>query len=252
MKRTPVMVVLLISAGLGACTETNGLGTLSSVQVSFATQSASTLAVHRTGGAGALGDTTVIGADTLVLASVELVLRELELKRANVTDCPADGVDDDSCEKFETGPVLVELPLTPGAQQAFAADIPAATYAEVEFEIRKPDDGDPDDQAFLQQHPEFAGVSIRITGTFNGAPFTHVTELDVEQELTLDPRLVVVEGASTNLTIFVSVAGWYVVNGVLVDPATANKGQPNESAVSNNIKDSFRAFEDDDRSGSED
>jgi hypothetical protein len=246
------VIAILLSLALAACSETNGLGTLSSVQVSFATQSATTLAAHRAGLAGALSDTTVIGSDTLVLARVELVLRKLELKRANVSECPADGVDDDSCEEFETGPVLVDLPLAPGAQQAFAADIPAGTYGEVEFEIRKPDDGDPGDQAFLQQHPDLDGVSIRITGTFNGTPFTHTTELDVEQELTLVPNLVVVEGESTNLTIFVSVAGWYVVSGALVDPATANTGQPNESAVNNNIKDSFTAFEDSDRNGSDD
>ena len=251
MTRTPVIAILL-SLGLAACSETNGLGTLSSVQVSFATQPAGGLLAHRTGLAGAANDTLVIGTDTLVLTKVELVLRKLELKRVNVTDCPADSTDDDACEKFETGPVLVDLPLTPGAEQAFAADIPAGTYGEVEFEIHKPDDGEPADQAFLQQHPDFAGVSIRVTGTFNGAPFVHTTELDVEQELTLNPSLVVAEGGSTNLTIFVTVAGWYVVNGTLVDPATANKDGENESEVNNNIQDSFTAFEDSDGSGSDD
>lgn len=250
MTRTPVIAILL-GLGLAACSETNGLGTLSSVQVSFATQPATGLLAHRTGLAGAANDTLVIGTDTLVLTKVELVLRQLELKRVNVTDCPADA-DDDSCEKFETGPVLVDLPLTPGAEQAFAADIPAGTYGEVEFEIHKPDDGDPADQAFLQQHPEFDKVSIRVTGTFNGVPFVHTTELDVEQELALVPNLVVAEGVSTNLTIFVTVTGWYVVNGTLVDPATANKDGENESEVNNNIQDSFTAFEDSDGSGSDD
>jgi len=249
--RTPVIAILL-GLSLAACGETNGFGTLSSVQVSFATQPAAGLLAHRTGLAGAENDTLVIGADTLVLTKVELVLRELELKRENVTDCPVDTTDDDACEKFETGPALVDLPLTPGAQQAFEAEIPPGTYSEVEFEIHKPDDGDPADQAFLQQYPAFNGVSIRVTGTFNGTPFVHTTELDVEQELSLVPNLVVAEGVSTNLTILVTVSGWYVVNGALVNPATANKDGPNESEVNNNIKDSFEAFEDPDRSGSDD
>lgn len=251
MTRAPVIAILL-GLGLAACSETNGLGTLSSVQVSFATQPATGLLAHRAAIAGMTSDTQIMGADTLVLTKVEFVLRELELRRANVTACPADSTDDDSCEKFESGPFLVNLPLAPGAQQVFAAEIPAGTYSEVEFEIRKPDDGNPDDQAFLQQHPEFNKVSIRVTGTFNGTPFVHTTELDVEQELTLTPNLVVGEGQSTNLTIFVSVAGWYVVNGVLVSPETANKDGVNESAVNNTIKDSFKAFEDADRSGSDD
>jgi len=36
-----------------------------------------------------------------------------------------------------------------------------------------------------------------------------------------------------------------------VSPASANKGQPNESIVANNIQNSFKAFEDDDRDGLE-
>ena len=56
----------------------------------------------------------------------------------------------------------------------------------------------------------------------------------------------------TNLTIFVDLSTWYLIGGVLVSPTTANKGGPNESGVNNAIKDSFRAFEDPDRSGSDD
>jgi hypothetical protein len=36
---------------------------------------------------------------------------------------------------------------------------------------------------------------------------------------------------------------------VLVDPNTANKGGQNESVVKENIKTSFKAFEDEDRDG---
>jgi hypothetical protein len=130
--------------------------------------------------------------------------------------------------------------------------VPAGTYGRVDFEIHKPDDGDPADQLFIQQHPDFTDISIRVTGTFDGVPFVHTTELDVEQELELVPSLVVAEGGNTNLTIFVDLSAWYLVNSVLVDPATANTGGPNESAVNNNIKDSFDAFEDPDGSGSDD
>jgi hypothetical protein len=148
--------------------------------------------------------------------------------------------------------VLVSLPLTPGAEQAFEADVPAGTYDRVEFEIHKPDDGDPADSAFIVQYPEFEKVSIRVTGTFNGAPFVHTTELDVEQELLLVPALAVAENTTVNLTVFVDVSTWYLLGGVLVDPATANKGGANESEVNNSIKDSFTAFKDDDQSGSDD
>jgi len=241
--------MVLLSLGLAACQTTGDPTTASSVQVSFATRPAGAPLMSLTGLAS---DTQVVGGSTLIITKVELVLRQIELRRSDVTTCPAGTVDDDGCEEFELGPVLVDLPLTAGAEQAFAADVPAGTYGEVDFEIHKPDDGDPTDQAFIQANPDFADISIRVTGTFDGTPFVHTTDLDVEQELTLVPDLVVAEGTSTNLTIFVDLSTWYVIGGALVDPATANKGGANESAVNNNIKDSFKAFEDPDRNGSDD
>lgn len=242
------VVALLLSLGLAACETTGGPTTASSVQVSFATQPAGAPLMSATGLAA---DTQVVGGTTLIITKVELVLRQIELRLADATTC-VPGDDDDDCEEFEIGPVLVDLPLTPGAEQAFEADVPPGTYSRVDFEIHKPDDGDPADQPFIQQNPDFAEISIRVTGTFDGVPFVHTTQLDVEQELTLVPNLVVAEGMATNLTIFVSVGNWYLVDGALVDPTTANTGGENESEVNNNIKDSFRAFEDPDGSGSDD
>ena len=248
MKRAFAMA-LLLGLGLGACQGVGGPTTASSVQVSFATRPAGVPLASQT---GFVSDTQMVGGNTLIITKVEIVLRQIELRRADATSCGASGVDDDSCQEFEIGPVLVDLPLDPGARQAFQADVPEGTYSQVEFEIHKPDDGDPADQAFVQQHPDFERISIRVTGTFNDTAFVHTTDLDVEQELTLLPNLVVAEGVSTNLTIFADISAWYLVGGVLVNPATANKGEPNESEINNNIKDSFRAFEDADRSGSDD
>jgi hypothetical protein len=241
---------LLLGLGLAACQTTGGPTTASSVQVSFATRPAGAPLMSATGLAA---DTQTIGGTTLIITQVELVLRQIELRRADGTACaPGADDDDDDCEEFAIGPVLVDLPLTSGASQAFEAEVPPGTYSRVDFEIHKPDDGDPADQLFVQQHPEFAEISIRVTGTYDGVPFVHTTELDVEQELELVPALVVAEGIATNLTIFVDVSTWYVVNAALVDPVTANKGGENESAVNNNITDSFSAFEDPDGSGSDD
>jgi len=246
--KRPFVVALLLGLGLAACELTGGPTTASSVQVSFATRATGAPLMSVTGLAA---DTQIVGGSTLVITKVELVLRQIEMKGTPTATCVS-GSDDDDCEEFEIGPVLVDLPLEPGAQQAFEADVPAGTYTQVEFEIHKPDDGDPADQLFIQQNPDFADISIRVTGTFDGVPFVHTTELDVEQELALVPNLVVAEGVNTNLTIFVDLSTWYLVDGALVDPATANKGGQNESAVNNSIKDSFEAFEDPDGSGSDD
>src|SRR3989442_11047059 len=59
----------------------------------------------------AAGDSTVIalGNDTVIVRSVELVLRQVELKRAHVTACDA-VMDNGDSEGFETGPPLVAPP----------------------------------------------------------------------------------------------------------------------------------------------
>ena len=238
---------------LFSCTESTTPTVFRNVQVSFSTQPAApTLAstdppmLVR---APLLNDTIVAGGDTIVITSAELVLREIELKRVDIADCDS-AVDDDGCEEFEAGPVLVSLPLTPGVETEFELDIPPASYSEIEFDIHKVED-DPADILFLQQHPEFDNLSIRVEGTFNGAAFLYLSDLGVEQELDLAPPLVIDEGNGvTNITILVDLDGWFRDQaGGLIDPAQANEGGQYKSLVEENIKESMEAFEDDDRNG---
>lgn len=210
----------------------------------------------------------------LTFDKVEMVLREIELKRADrdivcgedddiSDDDSNDGSDDDSsaddCEELEFGPILLDLPLGGGAARAFAVEVAAGTYDELEFEIHKPEDGDGDDdddaadRAFLAQHPDFDGVSIRVTGSYNGTPFTYTTDLSVEQETDLVPPLTVATSQSTELTLFVNLDGWFRgEGGTLFDPRSANDEGPNEGVAKSNIERSIDAFEDDDRDGEDD
>jgi hypothetical protein len=204
------------------------------------------------------GDSTVIvlGNDTVILRSVEVVLREIELERVEVADCDSI-MDNDDCEKFETGPVLAALPLGAAATQTMiTVNAPPGMYDELEFEIHKASPSD--DAAFIAAHPAFSGISIRVTGTYSRAgtrsDFVFTSELDLEQEIVLSPPLTVSDGTPTNVTLRLDVSTWFL-NGAgtaLVDPATANKGQPNESVVTNHIHDSVDAFHDDDRDGHDD
>jgi hypothetical protein len=206
----------------------------------------------------AVGDSTIIavGNDTIILRSVEVVLREIELERVEVPDCDSISGNDD-CEKFETGPVLVNLPLGATATVTeVAIDAAPGMYNELEFDIHKPDEVD--DAAFIAAHAAFADVSIRVTGTFSQSgtrsDFTYTTDLNEEQEIVLDPPLTVTEGATTNVTLRLDVATWFLSGGgtALVDPATANKGGANENLVRDNIRASIDAFRDDDRDGLDD
>ncbi|GBD32546.1 MAG: hypothetical protein KatS3mg081_2477 [Gemmatimonadales bacterium] len=229
----------------------NGAGPLgSNVQVSFATRSSSASPPAAAGldGSTPASDTIRDGTNVLVITKAEIVLREIEFERQEAGNCDANPA---ACEDVELGPVLVDLPLTPGAVQRFQVDLPQGTYVEVEFEIHKVSDDDPADAVFRQQHPDFIDKSIRVQGTFNGQAFVFETDLNVDQELDLVPPLVIGEGVSgTNVTIFVSLADWFKgPDGKLLDPATGNKGQPNESLIKNNIQRSMEAFEDRDGDG---
>lgn len=192
------------------------------------------------------------GTNTLIVERVELVLREIELKRSGATvDC-GDSPHDDACEKLELGPVLLSLPLGPGgAARAFSVTVSPGTYDEVEFEIHPPSSSD--DAAFLQANPDFSGVSVRVSGSYNGVPFDFVSNLNAKEEIDLNPALTITESAATDLTLLVDLDSWFRDSaGTLVDPLTAGAGQPNEGLVKDNIRRTLDAFEDRNHDGHHD
>ena len=108
------------------------------------------------------------------------------------------------------------------------------------------------DAAFVSAHPEFEQKSVHVTGTYNGVAFDFTSDVTASQENEFDPPLAVDGTTATDLTLFVDLSSWFLVDGVLVDPAQANGDQPYASQVKNNIKASIRAFEDGDRDGEDD
>ena len=207
----------------------------------------------------AAGDSTVIALspDTIIVRSAELVLSKVELKRSDAASCDSITGNGD-CEEFETGATLVTLPLGSTAiTQDVAINAPAGTFDGLEFEIHKPSG---DDTAFIAANPDFANVSIRVTGTYihgtgSGAgtrsDFVFTSDVDQGQEQILNPPVTVGAGQAVNVTLRVDIATWFLndTQTALVDPASANKGNANESIVANNIQNSFKAFEDDNRDG---
>ena len=181
---------------------------------------------------------------------VQLVFREVELENENDQgDCQTESASDDDCAEIELGPFLVDLPLgVGGAARTVTASVPAGTYDEVEFKIREPDDDTDADAAFVAEHPEFAHASVKVEGSFNGAPFTFVSDVEAELELELTPPLAVDGSATTDLTILVDLGTWFRdAGGNLLDPSTVNG-----ETVADNIARGFDAFEDENHDGSDD
>lgn len=201
------------------------------------------------------------GAHELVVTRVAVVVREIELELQDDDACDdaSGGSDDggggsgDGCEEFAVGPLLLEVPLDGSVEQVLEIqDVRPGVYDEVEFEIHKPDDDTAEDLAFIAAHPEFRRVSIRVEGTFDGASFTYLTDLNEEQEVRLSPPLDLTAGGATTVTLSLDVAAWFRDGGGLIDPASANDGGPNENRVRDNIRDSIEGFEDRDRDGRHD
>jgi hypothetical protein len=216
--------------------------------------------------------------NSLLLTRVAMVLREVELELENDDGCDDsssqsgrdssdddsdddssddsdDDSDDDTCEKFVAGPFLLELPLDGSVETVVTLDdVTPGVYDELEFDIHKPEDDTSDDLAFIQQHPDFRRISIRVEGGYNGNPFVYETDLNEDQEVDLAPPLVVTDGSDqANVTLVVDVDSWFRRDdGQLVDPATATKGGPNEKLVEDNIEDSIEGIEDDDFDGDDD
>ena len=235
--------VLLL--GAAACDSTNtgrqGVG------ISFSTKAPVALLLAGPQSAS-MSITMTNGANALVITKAQLVLREMELKLSAATTC-ATGTTADSCERVELGPMLIDLPVSDVVATPITTQVPAGTYQEIEFDIRRPGT-DPADAAFIAANPNFNNVSIRIEGTYNGTAFVFTSELDQEVQIDFNPPLVVTAG-NNNATISVDIRSWFTnADGTLISPATANPGQPNASIVAEKIKTSLRAFEDDDKSGS--
>ncbi|MBI4499896.1 MAG: hypothetical protein HY700_01925 [Gemmatimonadetes bacterium] len=245
MKTLNISVGLVTAIGLLGCA--NGNGPNGSVSLSFAGRSANVTAAPAAFSSPAGSS----AADVLVITKAEVVLRQIELKAVEVANCDV-VPKPENCEEFQTGPVRLNIPTTTGASTQVTVDIPPGTYKEVDFEVHKLTT-DASEAAFAAANPDLVGKSIVVTGTFNGQAFTFTSDLDVEQELTLVPNLVITASTtSTNLTVQVNLGDWFkTTTGTLINPATANKGGANESVVKENIKRSMKAFEDKDRDGNE-
>jgi len=244
---------LALAATLGACDSSSGPANQGSA-VSLAIATRPSAAAPAPGGPQLSGAPVTYddGTNILVINQVQMVVKEVELKTAaDPTQCdPA--ASDDTCEELESGPYLLDLPLSSGATSVVTVDVVEGTYDEFEFKIHKPED-DAENAAFLAAHPTFDGVSIRVTGTWNGATFTYESDLNAEQEQSLVPPLVVTGTGTADFTLFIDIGTWFRTSGnMLIDPSSANKGNPNEGVVKNNIENSFQSFEDENHDGEDD
>lgn len=245
----------LAAAALTGCTQ----GDTGRLSIGFSSRPTTS------GGTSSLaGDSGVfsLGNDTIIVRTVEFVLREIELKPvedvAGCQDEESEGEHEDECEEIETGPMLVTPSLDSAVAHAISVNLPAGTFDELKLKIQPPDDEAPADRQFTLDHPDFAQLSLRVTGTYSTAgarsDFTYTSDLNARQEIELDPPLMLAVDGAVNVTVRFDIGRWFLdaAHSALLNPATALQGGPNELLVRDNIRASIRAFRDDDRDGDDD
>lgn len=194
----------------------------------------------------------------LVVTRIQLVLNRLELTRTDAVSCvPEDSSADDrtdrssaeseheGCEDVSRDPMVVDIPVDAAVHTAINVPLAAGTFTKLEARVAPA-------ASIATSSPDLAGASIRVTGTFNGTPFTFKTALRSKIEMEFNPPLVI-DATTQNATVNIDVSSWFkAADGSILDPSTANSGGINAARVSSNIRASFRAFEDDDRGGDDD
>ena len=243
-----IAAVVSCAAALAACSDSTAPSGTANVSLNVATLTAGApsgqlspaFEKHVSGGTGG-------GAHTIVITSAQLVLSRLELATATAAPCVADDNPhaDDRCHELKGDPILLNLPIDNSVVSVLTLHIPAGTYSALEAKLHAVRSTDAGASPFLAAHPDFAGVSVRVQGTFDGAPFTYSGNASASLELDFSPPISI-RSAATSLTVHIALDNWFKDrSGNLLDPRVA----ANANAIDDNIHRSFHAFEDRERRG---
>jgi hypothetical protein len=242
----PLAAMLMIGA-TAACSSDSTSANLQPVKVSFASNILGTAGTN----------VAVDPAADLVLTKVQVVLDKIELNENESTSCvdEIESGDDDhgemggECEDVSREPVLVDIPVDATLKTVVNVPVPAGTYTKLEAKLEPARDGA---TAFNAANPTFVGKSVRVEGTYKGAPFVFTSPVRAGLEMAFNPPFVV-DATPTNATISIDLTNWFLDrSGVVIDPGTATSGTTALQTIEDNIKRSFHAFEDEDESGRDD
>lgn len=222
------MKKILTAAAIGAfalstaaCDSLTGsLGANAATSMSFAAVGDPTLLSNQT-----RPDSVIrVGGHAIVVTSVDLKISKIELDRAEHQDD-----DGEFTTKFKDGTVVVGLPVNGKLVTPIKVNLEVGTYDEFEMKVE----------------------SARIKGTYDGKPFDVTVNVNEELEQDIRPPLVVTENKETNFTVAINIEQWFGTRtGQVIDLITFDATA--QAQLKNNIKASFKAFEDEDHDGDDD
>jgi hypothetical protein len=192
------------------------------------------------------------GANSLTINQAQIVLSKIELSPSGTC---ATASEKDDCDELQAGPAIVDLPVDGTTKVVLDGAVPPGKYngLHAKLDAVKPDEDEPGVSAFLVAHPDWKGISVKVTGVFTDAKsqthnFTFASEADAEIEAAFQPAITVATSTS-NITVSVDVASWFKDKaGAVIDPTDPANARP----IDHNVQRSFRTFEDHDRDGIDD
>ncbi|HET9708392.1 MAG TPA: hypothetical protein VFP39_08815 [Gemmatimonadales bacterium] len=196
------------------------------------------------------GDSFVAqGRDTIFLRRVRLVLMEMAIAPSVANECEVEeGEDNPPCVDFHEDAFVLEVPLGRGSVRSSVEPAPATEYNLFQLIIHKPDSAQ--DAALLRANPDLRGASVRVDGVVSRAgkrhDFVFMTPFNEQEEIALEPAVVVPPHDTLRITLHVDVGSWFTSGDhqTLLDPATAAAGGPDEHTVKDNIRTSLKVLRD--------
>src|SRR5690348_6103636 len=170
----------------------------------------------------------------IALTRIRIALEKIELRSR----------DGDRRAEIALGPVVIDLSaadLDGKVHRVFDSTVPAGTYDEIEFEIHPLEHAAtvPGADDLVKQR-----ASAIVEGTIDGETFTFASAIEAEQEF--EGRFEV-NDKSSNVTFDVDTSAWFVKDGARLDP----RDPKNRAAIEDNLRNSIKAFQDDDGVGHE-
>lgn len=187
-----------------------------------------------------------IGIESLDITSVKILLRTIQF-HARTDDSGSDSL------VFHTDPIVAQLELDGTPTELTVADLPIGSYYKMSFRIHKPEGNEtPPDPDFKIGTSGKERFSVLVNGTIDGQPYVYRSSKAMHQIVDLEDDLVIDENTvSANVSLQVDLSKWFMdKDGQVLDPNDTSGG--NESRIDKSIRDSFRAFQDNNRDGRKD
>lgn len=221
--RLLILAILISMAGFYGCNNDSSIAPPSN-----------TLSFSATSSLDTAGDSQNI----LILDTVKILIKDIKLKVANNNPDTTD---------FKVGPFVLFLNLSSSINIISSEIIPAGEYEKIKFEVHKLNDNEtPPDPEFADANGRY---SVIVKGWYLGNYFIYRSTKSAHQILHFPKNVQVTSSNISNITMIVSPYIWFIKNGAWLDPMVPANSNDIDNNIKDNIKNSFKAFKDNDRNG---